>query len=126
MSKFNVLKYNQAFMAWLGIYSHNLLEPTNEFFKSFVAYFIVINLLTGLYGSAAFAEKNRSALLSAMKICMAAVQSIGSFLNIGLKMRKIKALHLALQQFVNEGMWFFSLALNLRTFLKNFHFEQDP
>lgn len=87
-------------MTWLDIYSHNLLDTTNEFFESFGSYFIVINLIMAFYGSAAFAEQNWSVLLKetlgALKICIAMIQSVGSFGNIGLKMENIKALHLAL------------------------------
>lgn len=43
MEKIQVLKYNQAYMAWLGIYSYRLTEPTNEFFKSIVAWFFMFD-----------------------------------------------------------------------------------
>lgn len=41
MEKFKVLEYNQISMEWLGIHSKRLNEPTNEFYKSFVAYYVL-------------------------------------------------------------------------------------
>lgn len=116
MSKFKVLKNNQAYMAWLGIYSHDLLEPTNEFFKSFSSYYILIFMLIALWGSAVFIQENWSVqvkpTLGAIKISFTAAQVFSSFSSVGINMNKIKALHLGLQQIVDDGMYCIYLRLN--------------
>lgn len=72
----------------------------------------MVTLVTSLYGSIMFIIENWSvnfnAVLPAIKIASALIQSIGSFINIGLNMSKIKALHLALQQSVDECMYYTS------------------
>lgn len=107
MASFNVLENNQAYMAWLGIYSRNLDEPTNEFLTSFASFYVLITMTISFCGSTAFIMNNWSidliTTLEAFKIFLSTLQCIGSFVNIGLNMSKIRALHLTLQQLVDEG-----------------------
>lgn len=107
MVTFNVLESNQAYMAWLGIYPRNFDDPTNDFFKSFGCFYVLITLTISFCGSTAFIEKNWSVdlitTLEAFKIFMATLQCGGSFVNIGLNLNKIRDVHMALQQLVNEG-----------------------
>lgn len=106
MSKFKVLKNNETFMTHLGIYSNRLTEPTNEFFKSFVAYYFLFNTFVGIAASAAFALKyscDLKPVLGAFKFAVGAWQFGGMFLGIGLKKMKVKSLHLELQRIVDEG-----------------------
>lgn len=107
MSKIHVLRNNQIYMSFLGLYSYNLEEPTNEFFRTFGSYYVVFTLLLCSYGCGAFVSKNWSVNVSgslgAIKIGFAMIQSVGSFVNIGLNKRHIKAIHLELQQSVDEG-----------------------
>lgn len=68
----------------------------------------MINTVKALCGSAAFAKKNwfvnlEEALVTT-RFCFTAVQCIGLFVNFGLNMGKVKAFHLALQQFIDEDM----------------------
>lgn len=107
MAKFNVLKSNQMFMAWLGINSHHLNEPTNEFFKSFAAYWTFSIMVLAIITSFWYVSENWAIhvkpSLGAFKIAFAGIQSSGMFLTIGMKMSKIKTLHLKLQDIVDQG-----------------------
>lgn len=96
-------------MVRLGVYSHNLLGKTNEFFKSIGSYVILIHLLLAMISSSAFIYKNPTdfqAALDSFVIIIAVCQAFGAFLNIGLKMMNIKALHLKLQEIVDEGLFY--------------------
>lgn len=105
--KFKVLKFNQNFMARIGINSHHLTESKNEFFRSFAAYFILFNLIVlCIISSSVFAYQNLNhlelALLTTLVI-VAGFQSSGMFLSVGLNMTTVKTLHLQLQNIVNNG-----------------------
>lgn len=109
MAKFKVLKYNQTYMTHLGLYSNlnRLTEPTNELFKSFFYYYVSLTSAVSLFGGAAFIMENLSevkASLGAFKIAFSAIQCYGMFLGIGLNVIIVKALHLKIQQIVDEGM----------------------
>ena len=107
MAKFKVHKYNQAFMARLGIHSYNLNDPANEFFKSIATFY---NLITAtvffVTSSAAFVYlnwPNLEIVLEPFLIVLAGVQYGGMFLSVGLNMKKVKLLHITLQKIVDEG-----------------------
>lgn len=107
VAKFRVLKFNQKFMAYIGINSHRLTESTNEFFCSIVAYFILFNLFCWcVVSSTVFVYQNREnlelALLTALVI-VAGLQAGGMFLAVGLKMATVKTLHLRLQEIIDNG-----------------------
>ena len=108
MVKFKVLKNNQSYMSYLGIYSNRLTEPTNEFFKSFGCYLNVTAMVTAFIGCIVFVSKYHSSdvngALGSFKLCFSASQCLGAFLGIGLNMIKVKALHLELQRIVDEGI----------------------
>lgn len=109
MAKIQVLKYNQSFMTRIGIYSYNLIEPTNEFISSPIAWFIVINLLIVMISSAVFIQKNLTdfkAALETLLVIVAAIQSLGAYLNIAFKMDKVKAIHFKLQEIVDQSKIF--------------------
>lgn len=125
MTKIQVLKYNQSFMTWIGIYSYNLIETTNEFISSPIAWFIVINLLIVMISSAVFIQKNLSdfkAALETLLVIVAAIQSLGAYLNIASNMDKVKAVHFKLQEIVDQSMFFFVLlTLFLAKIGKKYH-----
>lgn len=106
MKSLNVLKYNQKLMAAIGIYSHHLTGPGNEFFKSMVTYYCLFVVL-GLFimSSGSFAFKNMEQFmdaLEAMSMVIVGIQCGGMHLSIGLNMKAVKALHLKLQGIVDE------------------------
>lgn len=102
---FKVLAHNQALMIRLGLSSSNLTEPSNEFFKSFVPYFnltfLSINLI--LCGCIMFRYfPDLDLILEPLLIIIAGVQSGGMFLSIGLNMKNVKALYLAIEKVVHD------------------------
>lgn len=119
MGKFQVLENNQAYMAWLGIYSYKLTEPTNEFFKSIVALFFMFNsFVMIIISSILFIMKYISDIqgcLGAFKIAISGIQCGGMHLSVGLKMKKVKALHLKLQEIVDESInnYFCNISKNI-------------
>lgn len=106
MSKFKVLQSNQRVMAWIGIHSHKLTEPSNEFFNSFVTFYFLCTVGFFIFGSIMFVVINWPQYDVISEPCLIAVgciQVFGMFLGIGLKMEKVKLLHLQLQEIVDEG-----------------------
>lgn len=109
MAKFKVLENNQKFMGWLRIYSHDLTTPTSEFFKSPLTFYcFLINYSAMLACTVYFLEYKSSDIKTALggfKITIALIQCGGVHLNIGLHMQKVKAMHLKLQETVDEGIY---------------------
>lgn len=85
-------------MSWLGIYSHQLNNPTNEFFKLFTPYCWVSGTIACIW----YAFENLSihirSSLGAMKIVCGTIQACDMFLSFGMKMIEIKSLHVKLQE----------------------------
>lgn len=109
---FKALAYNQALMTRLGLSSHRLTEPTNEFFKSFMPYFNLSFLSINLILCGVLMVWNWPVLdliLEPLLIIIAGMQSGGMFLSVGLKMKQVKVLNLAVQKIVDdEGNFSFS------------------
>lgn len=95
-------------MAQIGISSYRLTEPINEFFHSFSTHFVLFHLIVfGLIGGIVFAYNNISNFEIVLEACVTiigGIQSGGMFLGIGLKMKKVKELHLKLQEIVDEAI----------------------
>lgn len=113
VGEFKTLAYNQALMTRLGLSSHRLTEPTNEFFKSFMPYFnlsfLAINLI--LCGVLMFWNwPVLDLILEPLLIIIAGVQSGGMFLGVGLKMKHVKVLNLNIQKIVDDegNHWIFN------------------
>lgn len=107
MSKFKVLKYNQAYMTPLGIYSNRLTDLTNENFKSISWYFTPVTMLIVFVASATYIASYPSDIkgsLGALKMCFGAVQCGGMFFGVGIKLIKMKELHGELQQIADQGI----------------------
>lgn len=106
MAQFEVLESNRKLKIWLGIYSNRLTEPTNEFFNSIATYYILFHALTILIATCAaviFKEESQFEIASdAAVVAIAGFQFGGMFLSTGLKMKKIKFLHLTLQRTVDQ------------------------
>lgn len=108
MSKIEVLKQIQKFLVPLGVYSNRPAEPTNDFFISIGPYytqFFVIICLT--LSPALFAYKNSSQIalvLQTTSLIVGGSQSAGMFISLGLNVKKMKILHLKLQEICDNGL----------------------
>lgn len=93
-------------MARFGIYSYHLTEPTNEFFASSTAYYVLFFSVLSI-GSCAMSMyndfTNLMTTLEAVVIIVAVSQGLGAFITLGYKMQEIKRLHLHLQSIVDNG-----------------------
>lgn len=109
---FKVLAYDQRFMHILGIHSYNLKSSSNDFFKSAASYHVLTFMTIGSVGSLwyffANLSMNLKSAFGALKVAIAAVQVLGMFFSIGIKMKQIKALHLRLQKIVDKNKRFYS------------------
>lgn len=105
MAKFKVLERNRALMGAIGIYSNHLIEPTNDFCESFSTYFILFHVIFYIISFSVITLKTVSDFGAALQACLCVITGIqcgGMFLSIGLKMIKVKTLHLKLQKIVDE------------------------
>lgn len=111
-SKFKVLKVNQDFMTWLGIYSRDFTETSNPFFKSFGAFWILGAMTVCTIGTLIYAREFWSSdvksSLGALKITAAGIQCFGMFLCVGVKRRQTREFHVGLQEIIDKSMNFSS------------------
>lgn len=110
MTKLHVFKSNQAIMTRLGLYSYNLTDPRNEFFHSFISYYLLCQMgIFTVTGSFAFVFINWPQLdvvAQPFAIAFGASVCFCTYLCTGLKMKTIKLLHLKLQEMVDKGNFF--------------------
>lgn len=108
-SKLKVFKQNHALMTKLGIHSYHLTEPTNDFFKSIGTYvFLIIIVVFYVIETAAYIILKTEDFRDAMDPCFVLIGGLqlgGMHVGFGLKMRKVKAVHLILQEIVDEGIF---------------------
>lgn len=106
MATFKVLKKNETFLNFVGIYLNDLSKPTNKFYAFLAGYYIFISQLIGLIVSAAFILQYPSdikASLGALKVSVSVIQCAGMFLGVKYNVTKIKALQDEFQGIVNKG-----------------------
>lgn len=107
MPQFKVLQYNQMIMAYVGIHSHRLTEPTNEFFYSIGTYYVLfcaifLDIISiGMYILSNLSHLHK--ILQAFVVFVGGFQHAGMILSIGLNMKKVKLLQLDLQEIVDQG-----------------------
>lgn len=106
MSKFKVFQSLEANLAWLGIRFNRMVEPTNEFFTSFMPYYLLIVSISSVISSGVFIYSNWPNLeiifQSSSIVFLGLIQSTGIFLSFGLRMKQVKKLHFRLQDIVDE------------------------
>lgn len=105
MSRFKVLEFNENFMVWQGIRAYRLDEDTNEFFSSFIPYFILWTLTTSVASSGTFVYiywPDVEVISNSVMVVMGCYQTAGMFYSFGRNMLKVKAVHNHLQEIVNE------------------------
>lgn len=107
MKNFKVLQYNQIIMTHVGIHSHRLTEPTNEFFKSFGTYHVLFcAIFLDVISTGAYIYRNLSQFSKIFEtyiVFIVAIQYAGMIISIGLNMKKVKLLQLELQEIVDQG-----------------------
>lgn len=123
-SKIEVMKHNQIYMWWLGIFSYRLTEPTLESHKFILAYHNAIFPIFSIVSSAVFIYQNPTemqAVLETILVMIALYQAECTFLNTAFQMKNIKLLHLKLQGIVDEGIlhFFFQFFEKRAVFGKN-------
>lgn len=112
MAKFKVHKYIQAFLAPMGMHSYKPEEPTIELPKRVFAYYALISLIFSIISSIMFFYTHLDDVkeaLQAFKICAGTFQSGICIFALGFQLKKIKTLHLRLQEIVNEGTSHFDI-----------------
>lgn len=107
MKRVKAFKSNQFLMEMFGIHSYNVSEPSNEFFKKPVTYFMLFcgfGLLT--ISSVLFVYVNSvefAVVLQSVLIVIAGLQITGMYLSVGLNMKQVKAVHLKIQSIADQG-----------------------
>lgn len=103
---FEVLARNQALMIRLGLSSDRLTDDTSEeFFKSFVPYFNFTFLSINLIFCAMVIIQefpDLDLVLEPLIVFIGGMQGGGMFLSVGLNLKNVKALYLAVQKIVND------------------------
>lgn len=105
--KFNVLKYNQAVLYRIGLYSYRLNESSNEFFNSFASYYLLFSeAIVTFLTSSAFIYENWPKFDIISQPCLIANGSATCFfmiLSVGFNLKSVKILHQTLQETVDGG-----------------------
>lgn len=106
-----VLEYNQMYLTWLGLLSHKLEDPTNDFLKSINTYIMLIGFAGPMLGcTGTYVYVHRDNLLIALRAVLvfcAGAQCAGSHVYLGVNMKTIKKLHLDLQKMVDKREYLF-------------------
>lgn len=104
MKKFKVLKHTEYALVKVGI--HSTQNDINSFYHSFAPYsYILFILITYVMSCSVFIYQNKSdfdVVLRTSTVIVGASQAIGMFFSYGIRARKIQALHLKLQEIVEN------------------------
>lgn len=103
-----VLRLSVNYLTFLGILSHRLDEPTNEFYKTLRTYFFLIgHTCPILIASTVFIIHNFSdivALTNALVIFSAGVSCFGAYMWIGIHMPLVKSLCIDFKIMATKGL----------------------
>lgn len=113
MAKFKVLELNEFILTRLGIFSEQFpLHSSAGFFKSPIICYILLVNFSFIISAASFAYQNLeqfSVALRTFTYFMGESQVFWMFIFFGLNVDKVEAIHLKLQDLVDESMngkWF--------------------
>lgn len=101
-----VLKFSQKYMAFLGISSLQLHEPTNEFLYSPGAYIILFGLLQLVAAAFVYIINHITDLdttTNSYIVISACAATAASFASMGASMKTTKSFHIELQKMINKG-----------------------
>lgn len=105
LKAFSVLEYHKFALTKLGIYRSASQNKNNVFFKSFVSYYVSIVLFTFIITGLAFVHENISDItiaLRALVFIIGVIQALCMFHCYGIKVSKIKDVHIKLQEIIDE------------------------
>lgn len=106
MTKIKVLKKNEAFLNYLGIYLDQSSNPTENIFMFLFGYYLPFTMFVALIMSAAFIIKYPTDVapsLMAFQVCVAVVQCGGMFMGVKNRLIETKAVRDELQEIVDNG-----------------------
>lgn len=110
MVKFSVLQRNQVQMAWMKLSSFDLTKPTNQYFRSFSTYYILVTAILGnVVSSAVFILQNLSNFEIVLDTCIVLIAGFQygcMFFSVGVNSNTVKALYLKFQKIVDDGKLF--------------------
>lgn len=105
--KFQVFKYNQNYMTKIGLYFYHSKQPIDVLLQLFAnLYFFIFTFGVCVVSSVIAIINNRSNFILAIQASLCAIgglQASGCYLNIRLKSKSARILHLTLQELVDEG-----------------------
>lgn len=105
--RMKVLEKNQNLLVKLGLSSHRLTEPTNEFMKTIICYIMLCGIVGPMILCAAVSLYKSlddfQGAIDAFYVLSAGIVCLGSYLSIGINMKKVKYLQVELQQIVDSG-----------------------
>lgn len=106
MVKIKVLKKNQTFLNYVGIYLDQSLKPTENIFMFLFGYYLPFTMFIALIMSAAFIIKYPTDItpsLMAFQVCVAVIQCGGMFMGVKNRLTETKAVRIELQEIVDNG-----------------------
>lgn len=102
-----VLEKSQIDLARLGIYVHQTIESSNQFYKFGPNPYIFVLIAVSIVASAGYVIENiHTNVRPALNACIMVIstfQWLGMYFGIRLKMSQIKNLHRKLQAIVDKG-----------------------
>lgn len=105
----NIFETIRPLMVRFGVHSYNLSDPRNGFFKSFGCYYMFINAFLWMtISSAIFVYKHIADFEQVSEPCLVifgGFQMGSMFFSLGLSGAKIKALHIELQNLIDQSIW---------------------
>lgn len=109
MVKIDVLKNNQVYMEWLGIYPNRFKDSKYELFTAKIAYLMTMMFTYTTISSIMIlcnSSTDMTGMLNAIVLLFVLGQSFIMLPGIGLQIKNIADLHQQIQGIVNEGLIF--------------------
>lgn len=111
MAKIEVLKKNQTFLKYVGIFLDQPSNPTENLLTFLFGYYLPFTMFVAFIMSAAFIIKYPSDItpsLMAFQVCVAVIQCGGMFMGVKNRLIETKAVRDELQEIVDNGESIFS------------------
>lgn len=105
MSEFKVLEKNEKLVSWVGVRLNSVAEGSTGFFNSIIPYFVLLQLITSSISCLVFTFiywPQIEIISDAFVVGLVVFQAAGMYLSFGLNLKSVKAVHIHLQEIVNE------------------------